>query len=492
MEPYLGPAQVTELGQISLAHRALVPKPHRYQPADHLVQSESAQPTLNKRERKALEKQTWPNTVEIAEFSREEGSPAESLEEESDEVEGCPRKRKPRPWAQDLIHKRRKVSDLDEVLIPSQFGARCARSTISSSSSSGEQEGDQICWEMVRPRGKSDAGSCSPRVEWCWEKQSWRRCNPVADLSAHQVSFTKKSSHGSSLDGSIATSYDSDSQSSTINTAYSLCEVFKGKLVSQEVISGRGGNDGLKFECCNKHQFIVSLSTLNKLTDISIQNPACYGSWCLKCRNFVRKMEERAQSLNSTVISSIEEGFVAVRCAKKHEFVVHYTRNYSKTWWEECKNDEIRQRQESYDQQCKSQEEIKREEQRKLFEEAQAQMEREQQRKEQNFATVQEAMYFEYTVQQICKFAQSKMERYMGSPTFRGQATQTEVYNVYKILYMPTDVLCKSLMNVERGQLNSYYRQLALVLHPDKNKHENATDAFTKLQQAYEFCKQLA
>jgi len=51
---------------------------------------------------------------------------------------------------------------------------------------------------------------------------------------------------------------------------------------------------------------------------------------------------------------------------------------------------------------------------------------------------------------------------------------------------MPFDVLAKTFSMVDRSQLNSYYRKLALLLHPDKNRHALAKDAFTKLSNAYE------
>lgn len=55
---------------------------------------------------------------------------------------------------------------------------------------------------------------------------------------------------------------------------------------------------------------------------------------------------------------------------------------------------------------------------------------------------------------------------------------------------MPNDLLIQTLGMIERSQLNSHYRKLALILHPDKNRHEQANDAFKKLNQAYELFKE--
>lgn len=74
------------------------------------------------------------------------------------------------------------------------------------------------------------------------------------------------------------------------------------------------------------------------------------------------------------------------------------------------------------------------------------------------------------------------MERETSNSDYKGHASTIEIYNVYKVLYMPDDILIKTFLMIEKSQLNSYFRKLALLLHPDKNKHKNANDAFLKLQ----------
>lgn len=165
-----------------------------------------------------------------------------------------------------------------------------------------------------------------------------RRSNQVSErlepLKEKNTLISEKPSKSSSSDGSLATSFDEkESHGRVLSIAHSLCSAFNGKLLSQEVMSGRGGNKGFSFECCNKHQFIISLSTLNRLKTISIENRPCHDSWCLKCRNFLLKTVERAKETNSTVISSsINKGYVEIKCNQEHSFIVDYTINHSKTW----------------------------------------------------------------------------------------------------------------------------------------------------------------
>ena len=62
------------------------------------------------------------------------------------------------------------------------------------------------------------------------------------------------------------------------------------------------------------------------------------------------------------------------------------------------------------------------------------------------------------------------------------------MYNVFKIVFMPEEVLVATMKMLTDQQKKSYYRKVALIVHPDKNRHSLAKDAFSKLQHAYEVC----
>lgn len=275
-----------------------------------------------------------------------------------------------------------------------------------------------------------------------------------------------------------------------LSVARSLWCALKGKLLSSEVVSGRGGNLGLPFECWNHHHFIISLSALGRL-NFSNQK-SLQDAWCLKCRNFLHKTVERAQEMNSTVLDSCpSKGYVEVKWVNQHTFKIAYTKNHTKTWCEQCKIDEATRKQQEFIQKEKTEEMRKQREQQKLFEESQRYMEQQQSQRDMAFSNQQEAIYFEKLVAQVCQHAKKKMEKEMSSKDFKGEMTHTEIYNVYKILYMPDKVLLKTFSLVGKAQLNSYYRQLALLIHPDKNHHKYSQDAFTKLTNAFEMCKQI-
>lgn len=438
----------------------------------HLVHSEVAPPRMNKRESKALDKQTW------------------QLIEESNEVTILPQMSEAQSEQELLSH-----ASLSEMSHSNnEYNSKsCVQQddTIKSNAEKGQstrslsEKGEPVLGLGHRQPINHDQLETQEQTS----DRKVRKLSESDSLDESAVKFSKRLSAKSSSNVSVATSSnDTEDHSSLILKAHSLWEAFNGRLLSQEVLSGRGGNDGLNFECCNKHQFIISLSSLNKLKTFSVHNPVCYEIWCLKCRNFLRKAEDKARSMNSTVVSScISQGFVAVKCENNHQFELHYTRNFAKTWCEECKIEAIQKQKEIYKQNEETEQFRKQKEQQRLFEESQKYIQQQESRSS-TFQHQQEYDYYNSIMTQVSAYAKEKMERYMSLDKFKGECTHVEVFNVYKIIYMPEEILVKALWMVDQSQLKSYYRKLALILHPDKNKHELSSDAFKKLTHAYEIC----
>ena len=474
MTSFVSPlSHIAGIGSKGWTHDALAALIESSKPAHHhLGRSEVAPPRANKRELKTLVKQAWQNI----ECNNEGDRLSDVMSEEQSEEEQEAAMQGLQPQMNMNVRKRKSR----------------LQGTIKTIGSNVDQ---QLSSEYEEQLSKLDSESNIVldvmSTQSNYEPQKIRKLSEAGSYHNSEIWFMKKSSNQSSSSVSAATSSnDTSSHSSLIAKAYSLWETLKGRLISTQVLSGRGGNDGLSFECWNKHQFIISLSALNKLKTISIQDSACYHIWCLKCRNFLRKAEEKARSMNSTIISSnITQGFVAVKCENDHQFDLHYTRNFSKTWCEQCKNEEIQRHKEKCRKFEEQLENHKRKEQKRIFEECKRLIEEQQRQQTNAYQSQQEVNYYNSVTQQVCAFAKQKMEQYISSKSFKNNCTQIEVYNVYKIIHMPFDVLFKTLGMIERSQLNSHYRKLALILHPDKNNHEMASEAFKKLTQAYEMYK---
>ena len=67
--------------------------------------------------------------------------------------------------------------------------------------------------------------------------------------------------------------------------------------------------------------------------------------------------------------------------------------------------------------------------------------------------------------------------------------SRDQAYLVYKFLQTPQEVLVLAMTQMQPQVLNHFYRKLAIQLHPDKNRHPQATDAFQVVQAAMESAK---
>ena len=56
--------------------------------------------------------------------------------------------------------------------------------------------------------------------------------------------------------------------------------------------------------------------------------------------------------------------------------------------------------------------------------------------------------------------------------------SKDQAYVVYKFLNTPREVLELAMQQMQPQVLNQFFRKLAIQLHPDKNRHPQATDAF--------------
>jgi hypothetical protein len=65
------------------------------------------------------------------------------------------------------------------------------------------------------------------------------------------------------------------------------------------------------------------------------------------------------------------------------------------------------------------------------------------------------------------------------------QETKTKTMLVYKFLATPEHWLTQGMKKMDSSSLKSYYKNLALHLHPDKNSHPQAKEAFQKISNVF-------
>lgn len=64
-----------------------------------------------------------------------------------------------------------------------------------------------------------------------------------------------------------------------------------------------------------------------------------------------------------------------------------------------------------------------------------------------------------------------------------------QTYLVYKFTNSPVELLVQGMSSMGPDQLSQFYRKLARQLHPDKNCHPDAKEAFQRVQEAHATAK---
>jgi len=94
--------------------------------------------------------------------------------------------------------------------------------------------------------------------------------------------------------------------------------------------------------------------------------------------------------------------------------------------------------------------------------------------------------YFQRMDYEIEKLAQKYSLEFMSRKDFTGEITYQQILQVYKILIMPEDILQNYMFSLNADMLKSEFRRFAKIIHPDKNKHPQAGNAFQKIYKVYE------
>ena len=108
--------------------------------------------------------------------------------------------------------------------------------------------------------------------------------------------------------------------------------------------------------------------------------------------------------------------------------------------------------------------------QQKLFDEAKQKM------------LLQSSMDFKQKEVEINKSASLQTKNYCGG-------YDQKVFLVYKFLLTPDQMLLQGFQKMDQHSLRKYQLGLNLQLHPDKNSHPQAKDAFYKIQSLIQMLK---
>jgi hypothetical protein len=261
-----------------------------------------------------------------------------------------------------------------------------------------------------------------------------------------------------------ATMFITSSADEFIPVGKRLAALYNGTIMSRETQNGRGGSKGLRFKCANLHEFTISFSKLNKVPKGNLELETCKDIWCVKCHNFFYRCHKKASDNGAMITSNLfDKGYVNFNCRMNHDFKISIHRNPDKVWCQHCKKDVKNQvkREIEIENDKKRQKEY--EHQQKLFEESKQHMQSEQ--CQQNSDT-------KFNIQNILAQVdlKAKYETQIFLSTNKTEISEMLVFQVYKTIYMPSEILQASFQSLGES-LNSCFRKMAILVHPDKNSH---------------------
>ncbi|OMJ92361.1 hypothetical protein SteCoe_4914 [Stentor coeruleus] len=198
------------------------------------------------------------------------------------------------------------------------------------------------------------------------------------------------------------------------------------------------------------------------------------GSWCWKCNNLLERAKNYASCYGGTCVSKSCELLLEFECRNGHRWRADLTRYMHQKWCKQCILDDKHQRKI------------------KLLQEQQAEEEEQARVQERLFAEARQMMKAENDLQnaesehEVELMAEEMARRYIESALIKDVVASEQVICVYKVICASENFIKAKYFNTKtRDQATASYRKLARSLHPDKNKHPFAAEAFLKVSSIY-------
>jgi hypothetical protein len=238
-----------------------------------------------------------------------------------------------------------------------------------------------------------------------------------------------------------------------------------------------------KPRCKLNHQWEMDLNSISK-------------KGCSRCSDLLEECREFARKNQGSCLNEEYDETIRYRCIKGHIWSLNY-KNARRRWCAQCAKE-----QRAYLKKKCEEEKLEREKQdeayqKKLFEEAKKKAIQDNPPKQpfnntsgQNAGTGNPRMslleYFQRIDYEIESLAKKYTLEFMSRKEFGGDMTFQQILQVYKISIMPEEVLQTYMFNLNIETLKAEFRRMAKAIHPDKNKHPQAGNAFQKIYKVYE------
>ena len=234
------------------------------------------------------------------------------------------------------------------------------------------------------------------------------------------------------------------------------------------------GGECLSAYCCSRSQPLLYKCRLGHTWESCA--PLQFGSWCAKCAQKLQAADVYAKEQGGRLVSQSADVAFEFECAKGHRWRADAKKYRQQKWCLVCRSDERKRHKEDLQEEQERLRNEQEQEQQRLFEEARRRM-------RSDSVSSAAALGAEG---QIDQSATEMTEEFMKNPA-ETTCTFAQAFNVYKVLCSTSEFLSAKYFHEDfsREQVTLSFRKLAKALHPDKNHHPQANDAFLKVMRVY-------
>jgi hypothetical protein len=236
---------------------------------------------------------------------------------------------------------------------------------------------------------------------------------------------------------------------------------------------------------------------LNHQCEVEVSNPK---KNCPRCADLLHECREFAKKNEGSCLNEVYDETIRYQCIKGHCWSLNH-KNARRRWCAQCAKEQRAFLKKKCEEEKIEREKQEEEHQKKLFEEAKKQamkdnMKQQQQQQPFGFSGTNNGYgsskpmsaleYFQRIDYEIESLAKKYTLEFMSQKTFTGEINYQQILQVYKIVIMPEEILQTYMFNLNADTLRSEFRRMAKIIHPDKNKHPQAGNAFQKIYKVYE------
>jgi len=229
-------------------------------------------------------------------------------------------------------------------------------------------------------------------------------------------------------------------------------------------------NGKFKFRCQLRHQWEMTVDELEQ-------------RWCSKCEVILKKCRAFAMENNGKCLNERLEDTINFVCCQGHQWSTSY-RSFSNRWCITCVQEEKDNLRKKCEEHRRKREEEEEEYQKRLFEEARKKVM--ENILNQGMSEEDILSYFQKVDAEIEGLAKEATAKFMSEQETCQNISYQQALQVAKIMLMPEHILQNYMSSLSPEILKSEYRRLAKIIHPDKNRHPDAGDAFKKIHKVYE------